>query len=75
MPMRLDELKTAAKELGYLIIKGDRESGWRPLTSWNGVSSGTNVPNASVQVYYYLEGNRVRVTKALDNQEYWYTLN
>lgn len=72
-PLSLDELKTAAQK--YKVIKRDEDNApWVPLNTWNGFSGGTNVPNMSVQVDYYLEGNRVLVRKALDDQAYWYTL-
>jgi YD repeat-containing protein len=71
-PMSLDELKTTAQQ--YNEIKTDGDAPWVPLKSWNGLSGSTKTPYMSVTVDYHLEGNRVCVTRALDQQEYWYTL-
>jgi len=72
-PMSLDELKTAVQQ--YSEVKGDADNArWVPLRTWKGFWSGTDTPNMSVQIDYYLEGNRVRVKRAMDKQEYWYTL-
>jgi hypothetical protein len=72
----LEELKKEAKRLGYTRIKRDGENTpWVPLESWRGFSGGTDTPYLTVQVEYWLAGNRVRVTKALDDREYWYTLS
>ena len=75
-PMNLDELKSEAKKRGYTRIKRDGDNApWVELEAWNGFWAGTaGIPTMSVQVDYYLEGNRVIVRKALDDQEYGYTL-
>ena len=74
-PIYLDELKSEAKNLSYTRIRRDGDTQWRPLESWGGFSASTGVALMTVQVVYYLEGNRVRVRRALDDQEYWYTLS
>lgn len=72
----LEELKTEARKLGYTKIKRDGDNApWVPLESWRGFSGGTDTPHFTVQVEYWLSGNRVRITRALDDQEYWYTLS
>ena len=72
-PLSLDELKTAAQK--YKVIKRDEGNApWVPLNTWNGFWGSTNVPNVGLQVDYYLEGDRVLVKRALDDQEYWYML-
>jgi hypothetical protein len=76
MAASLDELKTEAKKLGFTKIGREVDNApWVPLESWNGFSGATGSPHFTVQVDYWLEGNRVRVTRALDDQEYWYTLS
>jgi hypothetical protein len=72
--MNLGELKSEAKRLGYSQIKRDGDETWRELKSWNGLSAHGNVALMTVHLSYYLDGNRVRVTRALDDQEYWYSL-
>lgn len=74
MPVNLGELKLLAKRLGYSQIKRDGDETWRELKSWNGFWGGTDVPTVTVQVSYYLEGDRVTVKRALDDQVYGYTL-
>lgn len=71
----LDELKAEVKKRGFTKIRREVEGApWVPLESWNGFSGSTDTPHLTVQVDYWLAGDRVRVTRALDDQEYWYTL-
>ncbi len=76
MAASLGELKAEAVKRGYTKIRRDVEgSPAVPLESWNGFSGHTSTPYISVHVQYWLEGNRVRITRAMDDQEYWYTLS
>lgn len=75
MAASLEELKAEAHKSGYTKIKRDVDGApWVLLEKWNGFSSHTSSPYVSVQVQYWLEGDRVRVTRAMDDQEYWYIL-
>jgi len=75
MAANLEELKEEASKRGYTKIRREVAGApMVPLESWNGFSGHTRTPYVSVQVQYWLEGNRVRVTRAMDDQEYWYTL-
>lgn len=74
-PLGLDELKDEAAKRTSTEVKRDEDGApWVPLATWNGFSWHTGIPNFSVQVDYYLEGNRVRITRAGEEQEYWYVL-
>ena len=76
MAADLAEVKAEAAKRGYTRIKRDVDKApWVPLESWRGFSGGTNTPHYTVQVEYWLEGDKVRVTRALDDQEYRYTLS
>lgn len=74
MPMNLAELKSIAKKAGYSQIRRDGDEIWRELQTWNGFSGHTGVATMTVQVSYYLDGNRVLVKRAMDEQEHGYTL-
>jgi len=75
MAVDLEQLKTYALKRGYTKIKRDVDAApWVPLKHWRGFSGATQTPYMSVQVEYWLQGDRVRITRALDNQEYWYML-
>jgi hypothetical protein len=77
--MNLEELRERALASGYTKIQGDAEGA--PVVSlkhWRGVSADRaggpgDVNIASVN--YYIEGNRVRVKKALVEQDFWYVLS
>jgi hypothetical protein len=76
MAADLEELKAEAMKRGYKRIRRDVDNArWVALENWSGFSGQTNTPYMTVQVEYWLQGNKVRVTRALDNQEYWYTLS
>jgi hypothetical protein len=70
-----DELKTEALSRRFTKIKRDEENAREvALKDWHGFSS--HVSGALyATVTYYLEGNRVRVRKALDSEDHWYTLS
>jgi hypothetical protein len=72
----LEEVKADAIKRGFTRIKRDVDGAPSvPLGTWNGFSGHTNTPYLSVQVQYWLEGDRVRVTRAMDDQQYWYILS
>ena len=75
MPMNLAELKAVARNLGFKNIKRDGDDSWRELKTWNGFSPHTESAMQTVQVSYYLSGNRLTIRRALDEQEYGYTLS
>jgi hypothetical protein len=76
MAADLAELKAEAMKRGYTRIKRDVDRApWVPLESWRGFSGSTHTPHYTLQVEYWLEGDKVRVTRALDDQEYWYILS
>jgi FRG domain len=76
MATDLAEVKAEAAKRGYTRIRRDVENApWVPLESWRGFSGSTDVPYFTVQVEYWLEGDKIRVTRALDDQEYSYTLS
>lgn len=76
MSASLEELKAEALKQGYGKIKRDVEGAPSvPLESWNGFSGQTSTPYVNVQVQYWLKGDKVRVTRAMDDQEYWYELS
>lgn len=76
MAADLEELKAEAIKQGFTKIRRDVDNApWVPLGTWNGFSGHTNTPYISVQVQYWLERERVRVTRAMDDQEYWYILS
>jgi hypothetical protein len=73
--MNLGELKILAKRFGYTKIRRDGDDAWHELKTWSGFSGHTSVPHVTVQVSYYLDGNRVLVKRALENDEHGYTLS
>ena len=76
MAADLEELKAEAIKRGFTSIKRDVDGAPRvSLRTWNGFSGHTSTPYVSVQVQYWLEGDRVRITRAMDDQEYWYALS
>lgn len=75
MTADLDEFKAEAKKLGFKRITRDGTTNSGPIASWKGFSSRTDTPHAYVQVCYYIDGNRMRVTRAGEDQEHWYTLS
>jgi len=75
-PMDCDGLKVEAAKRGFTKIKRENDdASVVPLTTWNGFSGRTDNPHFFVQVDYYLEGNKVRIKRALDEQDHWYTLS
>lgn len=73
--MTLDELKAAARQLGFTKIKRDAEDApWVLLENWNGFWAGKKLPALSVQVNYYQEENRVLVMRITEGKETWYVL-
>jgi len=77
-PKSFENFKRVALAQGFANIKGDAEN-YKvvSLSGWNGISS--HMPGGgtggSASVDYYLDGDRVRIHKALDANEYWYTLS
>jgi hypothetical protein len=74
MPMNLAELKSIGKRLGYSQIRRDGDEVWRELQTWNGFSGHTGIATMTVQVSYFLDGDRVLVKRAMEEQEHGYTL-
>jgi hypothetical protein len=73
--LQLDELKEAAVTKGYATIKRDLPNAPAvPLSSWPGFSSQIS-GTVFGTVTYYLEGNKVRVHKVLDEEEHTYTMS
>jgi len=74
-PLSLDELKQQALSAGYTKIQRDAPNALTvSLSSWNGFSSHVS-GGLSATVTYYLAGNRVRVRKTLEKEDYWYMLS
>jgi len=66
----LAELKSDAARRGHTRIRRDVENApWVLLERWRGFSGGTNTPFVTVQVEYRLEGDKVCVSRALDDQD------
>jgi len=71
----LDELKTEIQNRGFTRVKRDAENAKEvALKDWTGFSSHIS-GGAYAMVTYYLEGNRLRVHKALQQEDHWYTLS
>jgi hypothetical protein len=73
--MELEKVKTTASALAYTTIKSDEPNARPvPLATWKGFSSHVS-GTLFATVTYFLEGNKVRVHRVLDEKDHYYTLN
>jgi hypothetical protein len=76
--MIFEEFKTKALALGHTNVQSDEDNApVVPLKDWKGLWSGTSGgrPGMSQSVTYTIEGSRVRIRKALEEGDHWYTLS
>jgi len=64
--MTFEELKRAARGLGFTKVKSEGESVWHDLENWRGWDD----PITEDSVYYHLARNKVRAKNALNPGEY-----
>ena len=71
--MTLQELKDEAGKKFTKIQRDEPNAPAVSLKDWNGFSPYAGAPTMLASVTYHLDGNKVRVQKALEGY-YWYVL-
>lgn len=72
--MTLQELKDVAGKQFKTIQRDEPNAPAVSLKDWNGFSPYAGGPTSTASVTYHLDGNKVRVQKALEG-DYWYVFS